>query len=161
MFAIILLIFIGAAGIIVWAAFASIAGRVPLWTRVAYLLALCGCTIASYFTTFRYTYPADANTRFRGWPVPTVIFQRDGPNEPWLDYVGPTVVLAYPMNLVLFAILPAFLVLFVYRYWLRSLSVVGGSSVKLAADDVAPTATPTRMSDNPYDPPSSIPAGGG
>ncbi|OHB67355.1 MAG: hypothetical protein A2V70_11515 [Planctomycetes bacterium RBG_13_63_9] len=55
----------------------------------------------SYLLTFHFVYSANANTRVHGWPVPVVIFQRDAPDGPWWDYVGPTTVLAFPMNLVL------------------------------------------------------------
>jgi hypothetical protein len=51
--------------------------------------------------TFRYSYYSDPNTRIFGWPVPTVIFQRDPPDGPWLDYVGLGTVLAFPINLIL------------------------------------------------------------
>ncbi|WP_145176164.1 hypothetical protein [Rubripirellula lacrimiformis] len=96
MFALILLLFLAACGLVIGAACAAIAGRVPIWLGALYLLSLIGGAIAAYITTFRYTYLANANTRFHGWPVPTVIFQRDGPGEPWLDFIGPTIVLAYP-----------------------------------------------------------------
>jgi hypothetical protein len=51
--------------------------------------------------TFYYTYCPNSNTRICGWPVPVVIFHRDAPGGQWLDYVGPTTVLAMPINLVL------------------------------------------------------------
>ena len=70
-------------------------------------MALLGCGVAAYFTTFRYTYLIKANTRIHGWPVPIVIFQRTAAEEPWLDYVSSTSLLAYPLNLVLFMVLPA------------------------------------------------------
>jgi hypothetical protein len=55
----------------------------------------------TYRLTFYFIYFSNPNTRIHGWPVPVVIFQRDTPEGPWLDYVGPTVVLGFPINLVL------------------------------------------------------------
>lgn len=62
---------------------------------------------ACIFTTFNYNYYSNSNTRFYGWPIPTVVFQRDDAESPWLDFVGPTSFLAYPMNLILFLIVPS------------------------------------------------------
>ena len=59
------------------------------------------------FTTFNYTYYTNSNTRVHGWPIPTVVFQRDDAESPWLDFVGLTTVLAYPMNLILFLVVPS------------------------------------------------------
>mgnify|MGYP000176890291 CR=1 FL=1 len=115
MFFIVLLVFFGAACVIVWATYASIAGCVPLWSRVFYLVSIIASAISAYFSTFHYTYFANADTQFHGWPVPTVVFQREGPDAPWLDFVGPTIFLAYPMNVVLFTIVPPIIVLVVYR----------------------------------------------
>lgn len=102
--------FLGAALVVVWAFSLSVAGQVHRWLRTTYLVALSVAVIAAYFTTFHYNYYADADTRFHGWPIPTVVFQRSGPDEPWLDFVGPTVILAYPMNLILFLVLPSVVV---------------------------------------------------
>jgi len=112
--------FLAACGLVAWATFAAVTGRIPIWACMLYLVALTGSAIAAYDTTFHYTYLANANTRIHGWPVPTVVFQRDGPNEPWLDFVGPTVVLAYPMNVVLYAFIPALVVWAVFRFCKRS-----------------------------------------
>lgn len=117
---IIVLSFLAATGLVVWATCTAIAGGTPTWSRVMYLLALTGSAIAAFFTTFRYTYLSNPNTCLHGWPVPIVIFQRDGPGKPWLDFVGPTVILAYPMNLVLFAFIPALVLLAVYYFHNRS-----------------------------------------
>jgi hypothetical protein len=96
---------------------------VPTWVGAFYLLTSVGGAVAAYFTTFRYTYFANANTRLHGWPIPRVIFQRGGPSEPWLDLIGPTIVLAYPINFVLFAITPAIVVLVAYVFTNRSPSL--------------------------------------
>ncbi len=58
--------------------------------------------IGSYFSTFRYHYFSNPNTQVFGWPIPMVIWQRDTPQSPWLDFVGPTLFLAYPLNLFVF-----------------------------------------------------------
>ena len=79
----------------------------PLWLRLSYGACATSAAVAAYFTTFHYVHYANENTRFHGWPVPTVIFQRENPSSPWLDFVGPTVVLAYPINVTLFAVLPS------------------------------------------------------
>jgi hypothetical protein len=67
------------------------------------------------FTTFNYTYYTNSNTRFHGWPIPTVVFQRDNADSPWLDFVGLTTILAYPMNLILFLVVPSITLL----AWIR------------------------------------------
>ncbi len=68
------------------------------WTTV-----LTGIVVAglAYVLTFYHVYTPNSNTRVHGWPIPVVVFQRDGPGEPWLDFVGPTMVLGFPMNLIL------------------------------------------------------------
>ncbi|TWU48953.1 hypothetical protein Poly51_48570 [Rubripirellula tenax] len=151
MFALILLLFLAACGLVVWATHAAIAGRIPTWSRLLFLAALAASVVAAYLTTFHYTYLANANTRFHGWPVPTVIFQRDGPGEPWLDFVGPTVILAYPMNLVLFSFVPAMFVLavFVFRKRSRLHSPEATTTVDLSSINTQDVDD----SGNPYQPP--------
>ena len=149
MFAVILIPLLVACGLVVWATYATIAGRVSTWSRLLYLFALTGSIVAAYVTTFRYSYLANANTRYYGWPVPTVIFQRDGPNEPWLDYVGPTVILAYPMNLVLFAFIPATVVLVSFFFHKRS-QMQSRNATPASSDGVKPTEQVASDSGNPY-----------
>jgi hypothetical protein len=62
---------------------------------------------ATLATTGFLSYFSNPNTHVYGWPIPRVIFQRDTSDSPWLDYVGPTVVLAYPMNFVVYMFLPS------------------------------------------------------
>ena len=143
--------FLAACGLVVWATYVAIAGRIPTWARLLYLAALTGSVVTAYVTTFHYTYLANSNTRFHGWPVPTVIFQRDGPGEPWLDFVGPTVILAYPMNLVLFAFVPALMVLAVF--WFRKRSQTPSTEATTTVDVASNTARDTADSGNPYQPP--------
>ncbi len=91
-------------------------GRVSKWLGFTYmsLVVAAGC-IAAY-TTFYIVYYANSNTRIHGWPIPTVIFQRDDAESPWLDFVGPTTILAYPMNIILFLIGPSILLL-IWACW--------------------------------------------
>ncbi|MCC9644365.1 hypothetical protein LOC71_18970 [Rhodopirellula sp. JC740] len=79
MLAPILLLFLAACGLVVWATYAAIAGRVPTLARLLFLAALTGSVVSAYQSTFHYTYLANANTRFHGWPVPTVIFNATHP----------------------------------------------------------------------------------
>ena len=74
---------------------------------IFYLLVVLLALIATIVTTAFYSYYANPNTRVFGWPIPRVVFQRDTPISPWLDYVGPTIVLAYPINFVLYMFLPS------------------------------------------------------
>lgn len=150
LFALILLLFLAACGLIAWATHAAIVGRIALWSRILFLVALVSSCVGAYYSTFNYTYFANANTRFHGWPVPQVIFQRDGPGEPWLDFVGPTVVLAYPMNVVLFSIVPALLVLVVYLAKRRPET----SSTEARVDDSGLGVKPAVETGNPYQTPS-------
>ena len=78
------------------------------------LLIITNIPLTIYMTGF-YQYEMNPNTIAHGWPIPTVIFQRDTPDGPWLDYVGPTTLLAYPLNYILFLFLPA-LILGVHTY---------------------------------------------
>lgn len=68
-----------------------------------WVTALTGLVVIglAYVLTYHYVYLPDSNTRVLGWPVPWAVLQRDAPGEPWLDFVGPTVVLALPLNIVL------------------------------------------------------------
>ena len=72
--------------------------RLLRWVTIVTGLMLTGL---AYAFTFHYVYSPNANTRIHGWPVPYIVFQRDAPGEPWLDFVGPTLLLAFPINLVL------------------------------------------------------------
>jgi hypothetical protein len=75
-------------------------GTSRLYRRVTILSGVVVSGVA-YGLTFHYSYFSNVNTRCHGWPVPIVIFQRAASGEPWMDYVGPSVILAFPMNLVL------------------------------------------------------------
>lgn len=111
----IILVLLIAVAVVVWAVIIALLGQTPTLVRVLYFFCFSAAALAAYFTTFHYIHYTNANTRFHGWPVPTVVFQRDAPSSPWLDYVGPTLVLAYPINLLLFILLPSIVVLVVAR----------------------------------------------
>lgn len=107
MLAVIILGFLLAAVLAVWAAAVALSGRTRRWVRVFYFCCLAAAVVAAYQTTYHYSYFRNSNTQMHGWPVPTVVFQRDSPTSPWLDFVGPTTVLAYPMNVLLFVLIPS------------------------------------------------------
>ena|ERR1039457_6372688 len=86
------------------------------WLKGFYVAVLVLCAVVAFVTTFHYVYSPNENTRVYGWPVPRVVFQRDGPNAPWLDFVGPTIALAYPINLILYLCLPS-LLMFLVVFW--------------------------------------------
>lgn len=77
------------------------------WFQLLYIALGLACVIASSFSTFGYEYRPNPNTIVYGWPIPRVVFQRDTPDGPFWDFVGPTAILALPMNFLLFFFLPA------------------------------------------------------
>ena len=87
MVAAIILAFLAALGVVVWASIVALFRRAALWLRFSYGACVVGAAVAAYFTTFRFSYYANQNTEFHGWPVPVVIFQRKSPTSPWLDFV--------------------------------------------------------------------------
>lgn len=100
-------------GFNLWAGCQMVFGRVASsQLRIAYVAVLLLTAGVAARTTFWYEYFPDENTRICGWPVPIVIFQRVSAEAPWLDYVGPTTLLGYPMNLAIFMFVPS--ALFVY-----------------------------------------------
>lgn len=115
MAAAITLLLLIAVAVVVWAVIIALFGRTATLVRVLYFVCFSAAALTAYFTTFHYIHYTNANTRFHGWPVPTVVYQRDDPSSPWLDYVGPTLVLAYPINFLLFILLPSILVLVLPR----------------------------------------------
>lgn len=125
MCALLALAFLAATGIVIWAGIEIVArGKAGLLLSVAYGAIFCVAAIGTFFTTFRYEYFSNENTRVYGWPVPGIIFQREDANSPWLDFVGPTLLLAYPMNLVIFMFLPS--VVFIgLAFWRRRGDLTG------------------------------------
>lgn len=85
-----------------------------------YLAAIAAAAAGSIWSTFFYVYARNENTRVHGWPVPTIIFQRDTPESEWLDFIGPTLILGLPMNFVAFLFLPSVTTIVVARRRRRS-----------------------------------------
>ena len=85
--------------------------RIPRPFRLSYWVLGIIASVAAYGTTFQYVYYANSNTRVEGWPVPIVVFQRQDADSPWADFVGPTTVLGYPINVALFMALPCIVLL--------------------------------------------------
>src|SRR6266581_6844555 len=101
-----------------WAASAIFLGPRPKkWRWSSYGLLALVALIASVLMTSHFSYYSNPNTHVFGWPIPLVIFQRDTPTSQWLDYVGPTVVLAYPLNFLLYMFFPSLAYLIVV--WIR------------------------------------------
>lgn len=86
--------------------------------RVVFIALAAGVACIAYWTTFRYVYFSNDNTRVHGWPVPIVVFQRADSDSPWLDYIGFTTVMGYSMNFVVFMAAPS-LLLFAVEWWQR------------------------------------------
>lgn len=99
------------AALVVWATKVALSERIPKRVRALHHCCFAAAAVAAWFTTFHYVYHSNANTRFHGWPFPHVIFQRDSPTSPWLDFVGPTTVLSFPMNFLLFVLIPSVVML--------------------------------------------------
>lgn len=108
MAAVLLILFLAIVAVDVWGAVA-VMFRPGLggWLGASYWLIVILALAAAIAMTGFFSYYSNPNTHIFGWPIPRVIFQRDTPDSPWLDYVGPTIVLAYPMNFVLFLFVPS------------------------------------------------------
>jgi hypothetical protein len=108
----VILFFLLAATVTLWAMiFIFASRRLNRLMRVSYVIGTLAIATAAFFTTFYYGYYSDPNTCVFGWPIPMVVEQRTNATSPWLDFAGPTVVLAYPMNFLIFLFLPSILVL--------------------------------------------------
>jgi hypothetical protein len=113
-----LLVFIAIVAVEVWAIIAMMfRPGVSGWLRFSYWLVTLLVLVATVAMTGFFSYYWNPNTHVFGWPIPRVIFQRDTPTSPWLDFVGPTIVLAYPMNFILYMFVPS--VVFLWVAWRR------------------------------------------
>jgi len=74
--------------------------------KIALTLVLIIALPINYYMTTSYKVQLDENTIGLGWPISRVFFQRSAPGEPYVDYIGLTFFLAYPMNYVLYTLLP-------------------------------------------------------
>lgn len=102
--------FLGA--IVVIAAFGKVVSkRVSPKLGLSYICFTVLAACAAAYTSFQYIYFTNPNTKFHGWPIPTVVFQRDDADSPWLDFICPMPYLSYPMNLILFLVIPSILLL--------------------------------------------------
>lgn len=118
-----LLVFAAAIAVEVWAFVAvMLAPPANRWIRSSYGLALLLAVAATVGMTGFFSYYPDPNTHIFGWPIPRVVFQRHTADSPWLDFVGPTLVLAYPMNFVLYIFVPSVVFLLVARRQKRDIS---------------------------------------
>ena len=124
--------FLVAAATILWTAKVVVvdlkAGKLG---SVSYITISAIVACCAYWATYDYDYYQDSNTHVHGWPVPTIIFQRDNAASPWLDFVGPTMVLGLPMNFILFMLVPSLICLTAatwrdWRFSLRTLLAVTG-----------------------------------
>ena len=113
-------IFLAIVAVDIWAAVLVVFGRsVRRWLSRSYFLIVLLAFIAVFLVTSFFSYYSNPNTHVFGWPVPRVIFQRDTPTSPWLDYVGPTILLAYPMNFILYMFFPSVAVIIFILLWRR------------------------------------------
>jgi hypothetical protein len=85
------------------------------WLGVSYWVGVILALVATVWMTGFFSYYTNPNTHVFGWPIPRVIFQRDTPDSPWLDFIGPTIILAYPINLVVFLFVPSLICILLSR----------------------------------------------
>ena len=103
-----LLVFLAIVAVDVWAAVAVMFRPCfGCWPIASYWIVVILALVATVLMTGYFSYYSNPNTHVFGWPIPQVVFQRDNADSPWLDYVGPTVVLAYPMNFVIYMFVPS------------------------------------------------------
>jgi hypothetical protein len=90
----------------------GIAGKhLTTWSRSIYFLSVVAAIGIGAWSTYGYDYFPNPNTHFHGWPIPYVVFQRDNPESEWRDFVGPTTLLAMPLNWLVFLALPSLAIL--------------------------------------------------
>lgn len=75
--------------------------------RIILSLLIAAIPVSIWLTHMRVQW--NENTFAYGWPVPRVVFQRHAPDGPWLDYIGWTMFLAYPLNYLALVFIPVFL----------------------------------------------------
>jgi hypothetical protein len=118
-----LLVFAAAIAVEVWAMIAvEFAPRANRWVNSSYWLFVFLAVSATVGMTGFFSYYPNPNAHVFGWPIARVVFQRNTAGSPWLDFVGPTLVLAYPMNFVLYMFVPSVIFLLVARRQKRDIS---------------------------------------
>ena len=116
MAAILILLFLIIAGIDLWAAIVvTFKARVSESVRGRYWLVVVLVLGATIGMTGYFSYYANPNTHIFGWPIPRIIYQRHSADSPWLDYLGSTIVLAFPMNFILYMLVPSVVFLLIAR----------------------------------------------
>ncbi|MBN1554420.1 MAG: hypothetical protein JXA11_06720 [Phycisphaerae bacterium] len=83
---------------------------------------LIGALPLTYFMTAKYKAVWNENTYAIGWPIPVVVFQRPSPEDSYSDFVGPTIILAYPFNYALYTVFPDLIIMVFTMVRKRSLT---------------------------------------
>ena len=96
-------IILGVPGIIIYVI------RKTKYSWVKSVLLLLAVGVVTWYMTYRYKYMPHEDKKIHGWPVPSLIFQRSASDGRWLDYVGPNVILAYPINYIFYLSIPTLL----------------------------------------------------
>lgn len=81
------------------------------WLRSIYFVSLAAVLGIGAWSTYGYDYFPNTNTHFHGWPIPYVVFQRETSESEWRDFVGPTTLLAMPLNWIIFLATPSLAIL--------------------------------------------------
>ena len=101
--------------VLIWGAATALSRRTNKWLRIGYLVCVVAAGFGSYYSTIHYNYKPDENTMIYGWPVPAAVIKRESPQDNWIDYVMPVFV-AYPMNFLLFMVLPGIATIVLARF---------------------------------------------
>jgi hypothetical protein len=114
---------------------------VMIWQRSWRLVGIYGCAagvalIVGWLMTYRCEYFVDGNTKAFGWPLPYVVFQRDTPDGPWLDYTGWTTTWAFPIHSLMVLFFPSVFLLFYAR---RRATVAATTSTSSPTQDSSTT----------------------
>ena len=90
----------------------GVAGKhLTTWSRSIYFVSVAAAIGIGAWSTYGYDYFPNPNTHFHGWPIPYVVFQRDNSESEWRDFVGPTTLLAMPLNWLIFLTVPSLAIL--------------------------------------------------
>lgn len=113
MYALLVILILLTAVVLVVAGFvvATTSHDIPRSVSVTFFIIAASAIGGGIWSTYYYDYFPNENTHMHGWPVPYVVFQRDNSDSQWLDFVGPTTLLALPLNWLLFLLPPSFSIL--------------------------------------------------
>lgn len=123
---VLLLLFLAIAAVDVWATLAVSQPGLSGWLRSSYWIIAFLALVATIGMTGFFSYYLNPNTRIVGWPIPSVVFERDTPTSAWWDFVGPLTLLAFPMNFILYMFIPSVVFL------LLSYIYLGGGSLSFS-----------------------------